>query len=155
MMVFDLLAADFRSALPGCGMDHNQETIKRGSARLRQLDQRGGEGVAGHAGVDELLRENDGRPHGFGDDLGKQSLLRSEVAIDKHRCDASASRDLPHADAVISRLRKGAPRRNENRLAGGGGVSVSFAKTRSICIFNSLASHSSIQYLLDQNSISA
>src|SRR5262245_65012669 len=64
MILFDLLAADFRSALAGCGMDHDQETIKRGSARLRQLDQRGGEGVAGHAGVDELLRENDGRPHG-------------------------------------------------------------------------------------------
>jgi|GEM_PF-3763335 len=32
---------------------------------------------------------------------------------------------------------------------------LSFAKTRSICIFNSLACHSSNQYLLDQNSISA
>src|SRR5262245_40311660 len=33
--------------------------------------------------------------------------------------------------------------------------SLSFAKTRPTCIFNSLACHSSNQYLLDQNSISA
>ena len=33
--------------------------------------------------------------------------------------------------------------------------SLSFAKTRSICIFNSLPCHSSHQYLPDQNSISA
>src|SRR6266540_1775857 len=104
MVLFDLLAADFRSALAGRGMNHDQETVERSGAWLRLIDKRGSEVFAGQVGVDELLSEDAGCSHSFGDD--------------------GAVRDLPQADAVISRPRKGSPRRNEDRLAGGSGVSA-------------------------------
>src|SRR5262249_45266430 len=67
--------------------------------------------------------EDAGFRHCLGNRLCEQLLLRSEVAIDHHRRYASALRNFPHANAVITCPREGEARRIEDRSTSGGGVS--------------------------------
>ena len=72
------------------------------------------------------------RRHGFGHGFGEQPFLRAEVAIDQHRGDAGATRDLADAGAGVAGLGEGPARGLQNGLAGGSCVALPLGSGESL-----------------------